>query len=148
MLYLPDVNILIYAKMASMSEHKDARDWLISTLDDAGSTVLVCETTILSFLRITTNKKVFDPPLPYSEAASFVADLLANKSVRFHRPMQGHFVEVANFMETHQMGGNLVMDVHLATIALSTGATMVTRDGDFNKIPFLKTFNPLASGTE
>lgn len=145
MLYLPDSNILIYAKMASMGEHVDARAWLTANLNDSGSTLLICETTILSFLRITTNKKVFNPPLPFSEAASFTSDLLGNDNVRFQRSLSEHFIEVAKFMKKNELGGNLVMDVHLALIALGTGATIVTRDGDFKKIPFLKTLNPLAS---
>ena len=145
MLFLPDSNILIYAKMASMGEHEDARAWLTTNLNDPGSTLLICETTILSFLRITTNKKVFDPPLSFSEAASFTSDLLGSENVRFHRSLPEHFVEVAKFMQKRELGGNLVMDVHLALIAIGTGATIVIRDGDFKKIPFLKTFNPLAS---
>ena len=36
------------------------------------------------------------------------------------------------------------MDLHLAVLALSIGATLATRDKDFAKIPYLKTFNPLA----
>lgn len=144
MLYLPDSNILIYAKMASMSEHEDAWKWLGSTLNDRNSTILVCETTVLSFLRITTNIKAFDPPLPFSEAVSFTVDLLGNANVRFYKSLPGHFVEVANFMKEHKFGGNMVMDVHLALIALDTGATVVTRDGDFKKIPYLKILNPLA----
>lgn len=145
MLYLPDSNILIYAKMAGMSEHTDAREWLTTTLNDPNSTLLVCETTILSFLRITTNKKAFDPPLPFSEAVSFTFELLTSKNVRFHRTLPEHFVEVAKFMQKHKLGGNLVMDLHLAKIAIGTGATVVTRDGDFKKIPYLKTLNPLNS---
>ena len=144
MLYLPDSNVLIYAKMASMNEHIEAREWLLAALNDPDSTLLVCETTILSFLRITTNKKAFDPPLPFPEALSFISDLLASKHVRFHRSLPEHFVEVAKFMERHKMGGNLVMDVHLALVALSTGATVVTRDADFKKIPFLNILNPFA----
>lgn len=143
MLYLPDINILIYAKMSGMDEHAAAREWLTSTLNDQVSSLLVCETTLLSFLRITTNKKAFDPPLPFPQASSFVSDLLANKNVRLHRPRVEHFVDVANFMQKHDLGGNLVMDIHLALIAPQTGAIIVTRDGDFKKFPFLRTLNPL-----
>lgn len=145
MLYLPDSNILIYAKMASMSEHETAHEWLTTALNDPDSTLLVCETTVLSFLRITTNKKAFCPPLPFTEAVRFTSDLLSNKNVRFHRSLPTHFVEVAKFMHKHKFGGNLVMDVHLALIAQNTGATVVTRDGDFKKVSYLKTFNPFAS---
>lgn len=35
-------------------------------------------------------------------------------------------------------------DVHLAVLAISIGATLVTRDKDFTEIPYLKILNPLA----
>jgi predicted nucleic acid-binding protein len=35
------------------------------------------------------------------------------------------------------------MDAHLALLALNIGATLVTRDKDFVKIPYLKVLNPL-----
>jgi predicted nucleic acid-binding protein len=35
------------------------------------------------------------------------------------------------------------MDAHLALFALNIGATIVIRDKDFIKIPYLKVFNPL-----
>ena len=145
MLYLPDSNILIYAKMASMAEHTRAHDWLVAALNDPETMLLLCETTILSFLRITTNKKAFLPPLPFSEALAFVSDLLGSKNVRFQRSLPTHFVEVARFMEEHNMGGNLVMDVHLALVALGTGATLVSRAPDFRKVPFLNILNPFVA---
>lgn len=142
MLYLPDSNILIYAKMTGMTEHKPAFAWLKVTLNDPNSIILVCETSILSFLRITTNLKAFNPPLPYSEAVSFISDLLARANVRVHRPSTEHFIEVAEFMKKHKLGGNLVMDIHLAIMAMNTGAVLVTRDKDFLKIPYLKLLDP------
>lgn len=46
-------------------------------------------------------------------------------------------------MDKHNLLGNLVMDAHLAVLALTIGATLVTRDKDFTKIPYLITLNPL-----
>ncbi len=142
MLFLPDINILIYAKMTGMPEHKTAFSWLRNALNDSKTTVLVCETTILSFLRITTNLKAFNPPLPYPEAAAFLSDLLTRENVRTHRASPEHFIEVAEFMKRNKLGGNLVMDIHLAILAIRTGAVMVSRDKDFLKIPYLQLLNP------
>ena len=143
MLYLPDINILIYSKMTGMPEHKAAFAWLNSTLNDPNATMLLCETTMLSFLRITTNTKAFDPPLSYSEAILFTSDLMDRTSVLVYQPSPGHFIEVAEFMKRYNFGGNLAMDAHLAVIAMNTGAIFVTRDGDFDKLPYLKTLNPI-----
>jgi len=143
MLYLPDSNILIYAKMTGMPEHIAAFTWLNTTLNDSNSIIIVCETTVLSFLRITTNNKVFNPPLPFEEAIAFVTSFLTHPRVSISRISPQHYIDVAEFMKKHNFGGNLTMDAHLAVLAISTGAVLVTRDRDFMRIPYLKILNPL-----
>lgn len=142
MLYLPDANILIYAKMAGMPEHKAALKWLNAALSDKNTTLLVSETTILAFLRITTNKKVFSPPLSVGDARKFVKALLSDSSVQLFRPTPDHFAAVADLMKKQKFIGNLTMDAHIAAIAISAGATVVTYDADFKKIPYLKVIEP------
>jgi toxin-antitoxin system PIN domain toxin len=143
MLYLPDSNILIYAKMSGMKEHKASLAWLKAALADPDATLLVCETVLLSFLRICTNSRVFAPALPASEAVVFITGFVRRSDVQIFRPPPQHFIDVAKFIKKHKFGGDLTMDAHLAAIALSTGATLVTRDKDFKKIPYLKTLDPL-----
>src|SRR5688500_10854034 len=145
MLYLPDINILIYAKMSGMPEHKKAYAWLDQTLKDPNSSLLLSETTLLSFLRIATNAKVFDPPLSYAEAITFTSGMLKWTNTLVFQPSVEHFIEVAKFMKQFRFASNLTMDAHLAVAALSTGATLVTRDGDFDRIPYLKLINPVGS---
>lgn len=143
MLYLLDSNILVYAEMDGMPEHKAASVWLTEALADGRSRILVTETSVLSFLRISTNKKVFKPPLTFDRAAFFVEKFLGHSNVQIFRPQPEHFIGVADFMKKHNFGGKLVMDAHLAVVAMSTGAVLVTRDGDFNNIPYLKTLDPI-----
>lgn len=121
MLYLLDINILIYAKMSGMPEHKAAHAWLHQTLKDANSSLLLSETTILSFLRITTNVRVFDPPLSIAEAISFTSDMLKWTNTLVFHPSIGHFIEVTKFMKRFRFAGNLAMDAHLAVMALNAG---------------------------
>lgn len=142
--YLLDSNILLYAKMDSMPEHKVVSQWLEETVSDRRHTTSVCETSILSFLRIATSAKVFQPVLPTKEAESFIDSFLGCPNVNFLHSSAAHFLEVTKLMDKLNLRGNLVMDVHLAVLALTIGATLVTRDKDFTKIPYLKTFNPLA----
>lgn len=142
MLYLPDANILIYAKMSGMPEHQVALKWLNAALVDTNTDLVVCETTILAFLRITTNRKIFAPPLNITEAKNFVSGLLAHPRVQLFRPTADHLTSVTDLMKKHAFIGNLTMDAHLAAIALSTGATIVTCDSDFKKVPYLKVIEP------
>jgi predicted nucleic acid-binding protein len=48
-------------------------------------------------------------------------------------------------MKAHRLGGNFVMDVHLAVTAIQTGAVLVTRDKDFLKLPHLNVVDPLSN---
>lgn len=141
--YLLDSNILLYAVMDSMPEHSVMSNWLEKAVSDQSNTINICETSLLSFLRIATNKKVFQPVLPVTEAQEFIESFLACPNVNLVLTSPSHYTEVLNLMDKHNLQGNLVMDAHLAALALSIGATLVTRDADFVKIPYLKTFNPL-----
>ena len=142
--YLLDSNILLYAKMNAMSEHKIVAKWLETTVSERNNTLHICETSILSFLRIATNEKIFQPVLPTIDAQNFIDSLLNCPNVNLLYASAKHFTEVTKLMNKLNLRGNLVMDLHLAVLALSIGATLATRDKDFAKIPYLKTFNPLA----
>lgn len=141
--YLLDSNILLYAKMNSMPEHKVVAKWLEEAVSDRNNTVSICETSVLAFLRISTNEKIFKPILPGSEAEKFIDGFLGCPNVNLIHTSFNHFLEVIKLMDELNLQGNLVMDVHLAVLALSIGATLVTRDKDFTKISYLKTFSPL-----
>ena len=141
--YLLDSNILLYAKMDSMPEHLIVSKWLEEEVLNQNNTINICETSILSFLRISTNKKVFQPILPAKEASEFIDSFLNCPNVNLIHTMPTHYTDLIKLMEKYNLQGNLVMDAHLALLALNIGATLVTRDKDFVKIPYLKTLNPL-----
>ncbi len=141
--YLLDSNILLYAKMDSMPEHIVVSKWLEEAVLDQNNNIFICETSILSFLRISTNKKVFQPILPATEATKFIDSFLNCQNVNLVHTSPTHYVDLIELMEKFNLQGNLLMDAHLAFLAMKTGATIVTRDKDFAKIPYLKIFNPL-----
>lgn len=143
MLYLLDTNILVYAKMTGMPEHPKVSAWLSATAADAASDILACETSILAFLRISTNAKLFDPPLDMEAAKDFLVKFLSIPNVSLFHPAPHHFNDVVNLAADNDMAGKHIMDAHLAVIAMSTGATLVTRNRDFKKIPYLKVLDPL-----
>lgn len=143
MLYLLDTNILVYAKMEGMPEHLQVSSWLADAVANPVAEILLCETSILAFLRISTNTKLFDPPLDLDEARDYLLHFLSMDGVRIFSLTAQHFSDVADIGLKHKMSARHIMDAHLAAIALNTGATLVTRDKDFKKIPYLKLLNPL-----
>lgn len=63
---LPDVNLLVYAVDASCPHHTHARAWLDGALSST-SVVGFCYQTQLSFVRLTTNRSIFESPLTIDE---------------------------------------------------------------------------------
>jgi hypothetical protein len=47
-------------------------------------------------------------------------------------------------MTKGQPHGPLIMDAHLAALAIEHGATLATTDRDFTRFPGLRILNPLA----
>jgi hypothetical protein len=82
-------------------------------------------------------------PLSVDEAAALVADWLERPMVTLLNPGERHWEILYNLMTTGQARGPLVMDAHLAALAIEHGATLATCDRDFALFPGLKFFNPL-----
>ena len=141
--YLLDSNILLYAKMSSIPENLLVSEWLEEVVSNPNNTINVCETSILSFLRIATNDKIFNPGLTSDETEKFLDSFLSEPNVNLVYSSKTHYLELTKLMDKYDFRGNLVMDANLAVFALSIGATLVTQDKDFAKIPYLKTLNPL-----
>ena len=58
---LIDANILIYAHVSSFVQHRPARDWLDQQLN-ASAPVGLPWISLLAFLRLVTNPRVFEKP--------------------------------------------------------------------------------------
>ncbi len=82
---LPDLNILLYAYDADSPFHEDAKEWLEDTLSGSEPVVLSWH-TIIGFLRIGTNPRVFKMPLTITEAIEIVEQWLACPSVKIALP--------------------------------------------------------------
>lgn len=139
---LVDANLLIYAYDLSSPVHERARVWLSGALSGE-EPVGLCWTTILAFLRITTNRAIFKDPFAIDEAVSIVDDWLAQPTVRLVEAGGHHWVILRELLTESQAKGKLLMDAHLAALALEHGLTLFTRDGDFTEFRGLDFVNPL-----
>ena len=101
--YLLDSNILLYAKMSSMPEHPLVSKWLEQAILDQNNTINICETSVLSFLRIATNQKVFNPILPNADAEVFIDSFLNNSNVNLLYPSANHYLELTKLMDKHNL---------------------------------------------
>jgi len=83
---LIDANLLIYAHVSSFAEHQVARDWLDRQLNGSAPVGLPW-TSLIGFLRIATNPRVFDRPWPTADGWRQGLGLRANRSGRPLRPI-------------------------------------------------------------
>jgi toxin-antitoxin system PIN domain toxin len=82
---LIDANILIYAHVSSFVQHDPARDWLDQQLN-ASIPVGLPWVSLLAFLRLVTNPRVFEKPEPTAEAWQQVRSWLASDTAWVPQP--------------------------------------------------------------
>ncbi len=141
---LVDANLLLYAYNSTSRFHEDARIWLENMLSKPEPVGLAWQ-TILAFLRIGTSLRVFDQPYTVEEAVAIVSSWLQRPAVVVLDPGQGHWAILEGLCKEAQARGPLMMDAHLAALAIEHGAVMVTTDRDFLRFPGLEVHNPLGA---
>jgi toxin-antitoxin system PIN domain toxin len=139
---LIDANLLIYAYDSGSENHEAARQWLEHTFS-APEPIRLAWVTLLAFLRITTNPRL-GRPLALAEAVSIVDDWLERPNVGLLAPGERHWEILRTLTPKSQARGNLVMDAHLAALAIEHGATLHTTDRDFSRFAGLRFSNPIA----
>jgi uncharacterized protein len=139
---LVDANILIYAHVESMPQHETAREWLDRQLNGIGPVGLPWP-SLLAFLRLVTNPRVFDHPESISRAWSQILAWLGCEPVWVPHPGERHGEILGELLAQPGIHANLVPDAHLAALALEHGLTLYSTDGDFARFPRLRWSNPL-----
>jgi hypothetical protein len=140
---LLDANILLYAYDRESPRHDAARRWVEAVLsgDEAVGFPLV---TLIAFVRIATHPAVYRRPLTPARAVEIVSSWLARPNVSVAAPSERHWAILADTLERGQARGPLVVDAHLAALAIEHGATLASTDRDFARFPGLRFRDPLA----
>ena len=137
-----DANVLLYAYNKDSEFYAAASGWLESYLD--GPRPLGLSWHILTaFLRISTNPRLFLVPQTADEASNIVSELLMHPNVHVLLPTAYHWKVFRSLIREGQVTGPLVMDAHLAALAVEHDARLATTDRDFARFPRLDFFNPL-----
>ena len=139
---LVDANLLLYAYDSESPHHKASRDWLESVLS-SGHAIRFSLTTLLAFVRIASDRRIYTRPLSPTEACSLVETWLALPNVRVLQPGPRTWRLLARMCEDGQAKGAMVMDAHLAALALEHGASIATTDRDFMRFPDIELMNPV-----
>jgi len=140
---LVDANLLIYSHVESFPQHGKAREWLDAQLTGGGPVGLPWA-SLLAFLRIVTNPRVFERPEPIADAWRQVDSWLDAESVWNPGPTERHREILSSLLGRSDMHANLVPDAHLAALALEHGLILCSSDGDFARFKGLRWLNPLS----
>jgi len=139
---LVDANVLRYAYHWRAAQHERRRAWVEAEFS-SGAAVRLSWATIVAFLRLSTNPRVFERPLTTAEAEAAVSSWLALPSVSPVDPGERYWDVLRDLLHRAQVTGPLVTDAALAALAIEHGATLCTTDRDFARFPGLRTINPL-----
>lgn len=139
---LPDVNVLIYAHREDAPEHDRYAAWLQGRAE-ANEPFAVAEVVLASFLRIVTNRRIFEPPTPMETAIAFCQQLVQWPRAVLLMPSRHHwdlFMELCTSVQ-----GPLVSDAYLAALAIEHGCELITTDSDFARFKGLRWRHPLGA---
>ncbi|MFL5267181.1 MAG: type II toxin-antitoxin system VapC family toxin [Stellaceae bacterium] len=139
---LVDANILIYARVRSFEQHQRAREWLDQQLNGVPRVGLPWA-SLLAFLRIVTNPRIFERPEPIAEAWDQVRAWLSCRNAWIPEPTERHAELLSTLFALPGVHANLVPDAHLAALAIEHGLALCSTDGDFGRFPDLRWLNPL-----
>ena len=139
---LVDVNILLYAEDSSCPHHATVRPWWDALLNNAE--VGFCWHTLNGFLRIATHPKLTASPLTPDEACAKVSGWLALPTAVQVVPGVAHWTVLEKLIRDSSANGNLLMDAHLAALALENDAELASCDSDFGRFSGLRWINPLS----
>ncbi len=100
--------------------------------------------SLLAFLRLVTNPRVFTRPEPVGSAWQQVEAWLDCTSVWIPEPSERYREILADLVTQVSPTGNLIPDTQLAALAIDHGCGVASTDGDFARFPELRWENPIA----
>ena len=132
-----DVNVLLYAINVDAPNHEAARSRLDAALNDHEALAFPW-TVLLAFVRLATNRAVFENALSVEQAIGQLREWLRQPAAMVAEPGVRHLEILANLLAESGVGGNLVGDAHLAALAIEHDAELISFDRDFSRFAGLR----------
>ena len=139
---LVDANLLNYAQVSILPQYDAARGWLDQRLNGTVRVGLPWP-SLLAFVRLVSNPRIFERSQPISMAWRQVEEWLNCPPVWIPQPTDRHREVLGALLSSHAERANLIPDAHLAALAIEHGLILCSTDGDFARFPGLRWENPL-----
>ena len=140
-MFLLDVNVVLAAHRGDHPQHPPVRAWF----DEAIAGVepfAVPDLVWASFLRLATNRRIFEVPTPRADAFAFIEAACAQPRHLRLTPGPTHLALVRDLCEEADASGDLVPDAVIGAIAVEYGCELVTLDRDFARFPSVRHLRP------
>ena len=137
-----DANLLLYAYDSTSKQHPAAKLWLQEVLS-GHELIGLPWLSIWAFLRVSTNPRLFENPLPMESALSAVELWIETGQTRQLSPGERHWVLLQKMMIEGNVRGPSTTDAALAALTIEYGGILHTTDRGFARYPGLRWVNPL-----
>lgn len=141
-MYLPDVNVLIYAFRAESRDHEMYRQWLEETIN-GDYAYAIAPFVLSSVIRIVTNSRVYREPSPLEEVLDYANLLMEQPNCHIVHPGERHWEIFSKLCVNAGAKGDLIPDAWLAALAIEKGCELVTTDRDHRRFAGLRQRHPL-----
>jgi toxin-antitoxin system PIN domain toxin len=138
---LLDVNVVVAAHRDDHQHYAIAGSWFEDVA--AGTAPFAVPLVVwASFLRLVTNRRIFDPPTPLADAFAFLDGTCAQPHHLSLQPGPRHLEILRRVCLEANATADLIPDAVIAAIALEHGAVVVSLDRDFARFPSIEFIVP------
>jgi len=139
-----DSNVLLYVHIEGFPQHKKAKAWLAQAISNGTETIGIPWQVAASFLRISTNTRVFKQPFDLGFAKQCLDDLFSHPLIHAVVPTNDHWKHYSRILFELNLTGDIVMDAHIVAIAVEHRAAVASTDKDFRRFSdYVKIIDPL-----
>ena len=138
---LLDFNVVLAAHRADHPQFSTARPWLDELVSSAAP-YSVIDLVAGSFLRLTTNLRIFSVPTPLDDAFAYLRALRAQPGHALLAPGPRHLEILERLCAAGDAAGDLIPDAQLAAIAVEHACELVSFDRDFARFDSLRWTHP------
>lgn len=143
-MFLLDVNVVLAAHRDDHPHHRAVRSWFDETL--AGDEPFAVPVLVwASFLRLATNRRIFEVPTPRPEAFAFIDATCAQPLHVPLAPGPRHLTLLRRLCDEADAIGDLIPDAVIGAIAVEYSCEVVTLDRDFARFRSVRHLRPPGS---
>jgi toxin-antitoxin system PIN domain toxin len=139
--FLLDVNVVLAAHRGDHPQHRPVRAWFDETL--AGDEPFAVPVMVwAAFLRLATNRRVFEVPTPRPDAFAFIEATCAQPLHVPVAPGPRHLALVRRLCDEADAVGDLIPDAVIGAVAVEYSCDLVTLDRGFARFGSVRQLRP------